>query len=129
MRPMNICRRIYLVWLAAGAIMAVALIQAASAQDGQAQAIDVRIENREVVTPSGAIRITQGDRVELSWTSDEPVGLHLHGYDLEIEVKPGEAASMIIEATATGRFPITSHGWGSGGHGHDALTYLEVYPR
>jgi hypothetical protein len=36
---------------------------------------------------------------------------------------------MVIEAYATGRFPITSHGWGEGGHGHDALTYLEVYPR
>ncbi|HEX9585364.1 MAG TPA: hypothetical protein VGB36_12755 [Gammaproteobacteria bacterium] len=41
--------------------------------------------------------------------------LHLHGYDLEIHVRPDEPAAMVIKATATGRFPITSHGWGEGG--------------
>lgn len=106
-----------------------ALIRAAVAQNGLRRTIEVRIENRKVVAPSGAIRIVEGDAIELRWTSDEPVELHLHGYDMEIHVRPGEAAAMVIEATATGRFPITSHGWGKGGHGHDALTYLEVYPR
>ena len=54
---------------------------------------------------------------------------YLHGYDVELHVRPDEPAVMVIEAYATGRFPITSHGWGKGGHGHDELTYLEVYPR
>ena len=105
------------------------LNQAAVAQETSRRAIEVRIENREVVVPREAIRITEGDVIELVWTSDEATELHLHGYDLEIHVRPDEPATMVIEAYATGRFPITSHGWGEGGHGHDALTYLEVYPR
>jgi FtsP/CotA-like multicopper oxidase with cupredoxin domain len=105
------------------------LIRAAVAQDNPQRAIDVRIENRKVVAPMAAIRLTEGDTVELRWTSDEPVELHLHGYDLKIQIRPDAPAAMVVEATATGRFPITSHGWGAGGHGHDALTYLEVYPR
>ncbi len=105
------------------------LIRAAVAQDNPQRAIDVRIENRKVVAPMAAIRLTEGDMVELRWTSDEPVELHLHGYNLKIQVRPDAPAAMVIEASATGRFPITSHGWGAGGHGHDALTYLEVYPR
>jgi copper(I)-binding protein len=101
---------------------------AAVAQTAPQQVIEVRIEDRKVVAPRKAIQITEGDVVELRWTSDERVELHLHGYDLKIDVRPDEPATMVIEAHATGRFPITSHGWGEGGHGHDAMTYLEVYP-
>ena len=126
---MDACRRSWLVWLAVGSIVPSALIQTAVAQDSPSRVIDVRIESRRVVAPKEAIQITETDVIELRWTSDEPVKLHLHGYDLEIEVRPGKPAAMLIKAHATGRFPITSHGWGDGGHGHDALTYLEVYPR
>lgn len=126
---MDVCRRTWLAWLAAGSIFPSALIQAAVAQDAPKRTIEVRIENREVVAPGDAIRITEGDMIELVWTSDEAAELHIHGYDLEIQVRPDEPVSVVFEAFATGRFPITSHGWGEGGHSHDALTYLEVYPR
>ena len=111
-----------------GVLLPAALMGGAVAQESPPRVIDVRIENREVVAPQEAIRITQGDVIELRWSSDEAVALHLHGYDIEIHVRPEEPAAMTIEAFAAGRFPITSHGWGGGGHGHQALTYLEVYP-
>ena len=126
---MDARRRTWLIWLASGWFMPAALIRAAVAQEGPRRVIEARIENREVVAPGEAIRIIEGDVIELRWTSDEAVDLHLHGYDLELHVRPDEPAAMVIEAYATGRFPITSHGWGKGGHGHDELTYLEVYPR
>jgi hypothetical protein len=126
---MGASRRTWLVWLLAGWFIPSALIRAAVAQDSPRRVIEARIENRKVVVPGGAIRITEGDVVELRWTSDEPVELHLHGYDVELHVRPNEPAAVVIEAFATGRFPITSHGWGESGHGHDTLTYLEVYPR
>lgn len=111
-------------WLAPAALSATAI-----AQDNPRHVLEARIAHRQVVAPEGAIRITEGDVLELRWMSDEVVELHLHGYDIELRVRPGEPATMVIEADVTGRFPITSHGWGDGGHGHDALTYLEVYPR
>jgi FtsP/CotA-like multicopper oxidase with cupredoxin domain len=126
---MDASRRFWLIRLAAGLFLSPAAIRAAIAQDSPRRTIEVRIEGRKVVEPLAAIRITEGEVVELRWTSDEAAELHLHGYDLEIEVRPDAPASMVVEAAATGRFPITSHGWGAGGHGHDALTYLEVYPR
>lgn len=101
----------------------------AAAQTAPQKVFDVKIENRQVVAPKEPIRVTEGDVVELRWTSDEAVELHLHGYDIEIEVKPGEPASMIVEANASGRFPIESHRWGNGGHSEEALTFLEVYPK
>jgi FtsP/CotA-like multicopper oxidase with cupredoxin domain len=108
--------------------MSPAEIQVAVAQNASQRVIDVRLEHRKVVGPDKAIRVTQGDVIELRWTSDEPVELHLHGYDLKIHVGRDKPAAMVVEARATGRFPITGHGWGAGRHGHDALIYLEVYP-
>ena len=118
-------RRRLLALLAAAA----ALPLAAPLAQQQAKVVEARIEKRRVVAPEAAIRVTQGDLVELRWTSDEEAELHLHGYDVKLVVRPGAPAAMRLEAHASGRFPITSHRWGSGGHGHDALTYLEVYPR
>ena len=117
-----------LICLAAAILIPALWPRIAEAQEGAQKIIEVRIENREVVAPQGAIRVTQGDQLELRWQTDETVELHLHGYDIEIRVQPNTASVMEIEAFASGRFPITSHGWGSEGHGHDALTYLEVYP-
>ena len=67
----------------------------------------------------------------LSWLTDEDVELHLHGYDIEKTVLKGKTATMKIEANLTGRFPITSHGFGKKkghSHGKGALLYLEVHP-
>ena len=127
-------RRCWLMRTAAAAILSLAVGRAAAAQVKTprvktTRVIEVVIENRRVVSPVGAIRATRGEAVELRVATDEPVVLHLHGYDQELRAAPGETASMIVVAHATGRFPLTNHRRGTGGHGHDALTYLEVYPR
>jgi hypothetical protein len=125
---MDACRRTWLICLIAGLSSPAGLIRAAVAQEVLQRVIEVQIEDRKVVAPSEVIRLTEGDVIELRWTSDEPVKLHLHGYDLKIDVRPDEPAMMVVDAYAAGRFPITSHGWGEGSHGDTALTYLEVYP-
>ncbi len=122
-------RRSWLTGLAAGLLTLPTWHGPAVAADRRTRVIEVRIENQHVVADKKTIRITEGEAVELHWISDEAVELHLHGYDLKAEPRPGKPAVMAIEAYAAGRFPITSHGWGDGGHGHNALTYLEVYPR
>lgn len=115
--------------LAAAALAAAGLGLPALAAEEMSKVIAVRIEGRRVVAPEGPIRVKRGDVVELRWRTDEAVRLHLHGYDVELALEPGRAAKMVIRARVAGRFPITSHGWGADGHGHDALTYLEVHPR
>ena len=90
----------------------------------------VNIEKRKVVGER-VIRVKQGDEVTIRFHTDEIVELHLHGYDIEQEAKPGAGATMSFNARATGRFPVTSHGFGghSHGHGETALFYIEVHPR
>ena len=74
------------------------------------------------------LQARQHDRIELILTSDRPLALHLHGYDLEIAAAPGIPGKVTFDAGFTGRFPVEVHG-SDGAESHSALTYLEVYPR
>jgi FtsP/CotA-like multicopper oxidase with cupredoxin domain len=99
--------------------------------------VDLKIEHRKVVGTSNVIRVSQGETVNLRWTTDEDTTVHLHGYDIEKQVKTGGPAVFTFKAHATGRFPITAHGFGQHHHGkkdspdkdETALLYLEVRPR
>ena len=99
--------------------------------DPPVRILSVSIEMRKVVGKS-TIRVTQGDRVQLNWQTDEKVELHLHGIDQKTVVLPGAGGTMRFTAEATGRFPVTSHGFGNKAghhHGPGALMYVEVYPK
>jgi len=75
------------------------------------------------------IKVNQGDSVELKWTSDQPIKMHLHGYDMEIAVKPGEPTVTAINARIAGRFSVDKLADTGGGHHHGGkILYLEVYP-
>jgi hypothetical protein len=69
--------------------------------------------------------------VKLEWRTDKPLTVHLHGYDIEQELKPGPVTEMTFTARATGRFTVEPHigRTPSGGHAHgDVLVTIEVYP-
>jgi hypothetical protein len=78
--------------------------QASSPQD---RTFDVSIENGEM-SPA-EISVSEGDRVTLRVSSDEPMELHLHIYDVEQVVAPGQKARLRFEADLTGRFEIEDH--------------------
>ena len=89
------------------------------------------ITNGRVPDNMRLIRIKQNDVVKLEWSTDKPMTVHLHGYDIEQEVKPGKVTEMTFTARATGRFTIEPHmgRTPSGGHAHgDVLVSIEVYP-
>lgn len=126
MRPAT--RRVLLVRAAVVAAAALAAPLTGIAAD--AKTIDIAIKQGKVTSAKSA-RVTQGDTVILRWTSDQPMELHLHGYDVAAKVAPGKPAEMKLDARATGRFPVEVHtdDKDKGGHGHAALFHLEVYPK
>lgn len=97
------------------------------------QTFILEIHQRQVTGGRDTIQVKQGDRVTLQWLTDETVEIHLHGYDIEKVLQPGIPAEMTFEAYATGRYPITAHGFGGHSsetrHGETPLVYLEVLPR
>jgi len=83
--------------------------------------IDLAVENG-AMTPD-EVEVGEGDRVRLRVTSDEPLEIHLHGYDLEREVAEGEPATLSFEADLTGRFEMEDH------ESEEVLGVLTVQPR
>jgi hypothetical protein len=67
------------------------------------------LEIRDEAMSPGEVSVREGDRVNMSFTADGPIEIHVHGYDLEREVEPGEAAELSFGANLTGRFPIENH--------------------
>ena len=98
--------------------------------------IDLRVMGRRLEEGPRTIRLVQGERALLRWSTDEGVLLHLHGYDLEVALEPGVRTAMPFEAHLVGRFPISAHRFGpatgkaaAANHRHEpALLYLEVHP-
>jgi hypothetical protein len=93
---------------------------------------DLRIEKGKVAQAMRLVRVKQGDSVRLRWTSDRPIVLHLHGYDIERKVEPGTVAEMSFLARATGRFSVEEHkpdAKGGHSHGEAALVRIEVVPK
>lgn len=98
--------------------------------DGPAeQVFDIEIERGKVAEDMRTIRVMENDTVYLHWIADAPLVLHLHGYDIEEEIKPGAVTAFTFEAHTTGRFPVDVHNEGGAAHRQAAIVYLEVYPR
>lgn len=110
--------------------LATALVPAA-ARTQDARVFEVVLQAGHLESGPDTLRVDQGAAIELRIASDVPGELHLHGYDIVIDLRAGKTATVALDATVAGRFPITSHGFAgeAGGHHHRALLYLEVYPR
>lgn len=114
---------------------------AAAAETAQpaARTFELRVAERAVPRQQRVLRITEGERVELRWSADAPLVVHLHGYDIETRVEPGKPAVTAFAARLTGRFPVEIHEEsGSGhaatagrksGHRYRTLLHVEVHPR
>ena len=55
------------------------------------------------------IEVAQGDHVRLDVTPDVPAEVHVHGYELAKDVKPGQTAKFDFPATAEGEFEVEVH--------------------
>ncbi len=93
---------------------------------------DIRLTHGRPPENMQLIRVKEGDVVTLRWTTDQPLVVHLHGYDIETSLAPGSASKFTFTANATGRFPIHVHAGGAGAaptHDAEPLVTIEVYPR
>lgn len=55
------------------------------------------------------IEVSKGDFVRLAVESDAPDEIHLHGYDITREARPGEPARFSFRAEIEGIFELESH--------------------
>jgi plastocyanin len=69
----------------------------------------IEIRGGEVVGGPAEITARNGDTVVIVVSADAPDDIHLHGYDIEKKVGPGEPARFRFKANAEGEFEIESH--------------------
>lgn len=82
------------------------------------------------------LEANKGDRITLNIKSDSSYVLHLHGYDLEVELQKGNNNKVLsFEANATGKFDMALHSVddehshdGQGDGGENIIGSLKVYP-
>ena len=101
-------------------IAATVLVLLAGCAGGEPQDVEVAVTIRDDRMSPDTIQVKHGDTVTLKVDSDIPGALHLHGYDIEQGVQPGEVADFAFTADATGRYRIAFHKSGNdGASGHD----------
>jgi hypothetical protein len=106
----------------------------AVAQSAQPRQFAITIKQRKVEAAENVIRVSQGEAVEIVLTGDEAAELHLHGYDLKLDLEPNVPGTIRFTAKIAGRFPLEAHRFGtasaSGRHRSTGpLLYVEVHPR
>jgi FtsP/CotA-like multicopper oxidase with cupredoxin domain len=69
----------------------------------------IAIRGGAVAGGAKTIDVVKGDTVRIVVTADAPDDIHLHGYDIEREVAPGQPARFRFQADAEGEFEIESH--------------------
>ena len=114
------------------AILALFSPQTVGAQQAQRRTFSLTISQGQVAANNRTIKVLEGDLVELQWIADEKLTLHLHGYDVILELMAGEPGMMDFTAHAAGRYPVAIHrstDHKKGGHHKSAVLHVEVHPR
>ena len=87
---------------------------------------EVTIRDGSTVSPP-VLRARKGDSIVINWTTDVPLVIHIHPYQVEQEMTPDKPARMDLLASISGRFPVEAH-FASRAPGHKVVAYLEVLP-
>ncbi len=84
---------------------------------------DVNFVEVAVVISNGKIdndiSVSHRDKVKLKVTSDQDGVLHIHGYDIEVDIFKNKPSSIEFVAEATGLFKLALHAMPDGDHNHD----------
>jgi len=80
------------------------------APNADAKQFELVVKDKKVVSGSGDIKVAMGDMVSVTVTNDTDEEVHLHAYDVSIELRAGVPGTLTFMATASGRFPIELEG-------------------
>lgn len=76
-------------------------------------ALEVQVAGGQVTGDTGRVPVPLGDPVTVTITSDAPDEAHLHGYDVLVDLVPGQPADLTFDATIPGVFELELHDAGT----------------
>jgi hypothetical protein len=80
-----------------------------SASTPAGQRIEVQVSGGQVSGDTGRVPVAAGEHLTLVLTSDAADEVHVHGYDLEAELSPGQPTEIAFDATISGVFEVELH--------------------
>ncbi|HVT34162.1 MAG TPA: hypothetical protein VHE37_01155 [Nevskiaceae bacterium] len=86
-------------------------------------AFELVVKDRRLVSGPQLLSVNQGDAVTIGIVSDAAEELHLHGYNLKLELAPNQHAVLAFNATHSGHFEYELE------HARVELGALEVQPQ
>ena len=81
----------------------------ATSQGQDSQRIEVTVAGGKASGHTGRVSVAVGTSVTLVVTSDAADEVHVHGYDKEAELSPGQPAEIRFDATIPGVFEVELH--------------------
>jgi FtsP/CotA-like multicopper oxidase with cupredoxin domain len=75
--------------------------------------VRIRVKGGEPVGGAEEIEVDKGDRLMIDVTADAPDHAHLHGYDIEKDVGPGQTAKFRVKANLEGIYELELHDSGA----------------
>jgi hypothetical protein len=87
------------------------------------QAIQLVVKGGRLASGPSVIQVQQGAEVLIDIVADKTDQLHLHGYDLRVDLQAGAPAQLRFVADKTGRFEYELH------EAQTELGALEVLPK
>ena len=79
---------------------------------------EINISNGVLSEGEQKLVVTKDDNVRLIINSDKDLVMHVHGYDIEKNVKANQETYLDFHAHATGRFLVNTHELSDEVHGH-----------
>lgn len=111
-KPMVASRRSFLTIWRAGAAAALVLAGCSRATEPE-QPVDVTIAvvyRDGVLTPNAAqVNVIKGATVTVTVDSDQPLHVHMHGYDEMVDAQPGVPTEFAFVADLVGSFELETH--------------------
>jgi hypothetical protein len=93
---------------------------ASGTSSSAAQRIEVTFADGKASGDTGRVQVAVGTSVTLVVTSDVADEVHVHGYDKEAELSPGQPTEIEFDATIPGIFEVELH------HASTVLRRLQV---
>lgn len=70
---------------------------------------EIQIIKGQIENDLKKIKVNKGENVKFLFNTDEPLTVHLHGYDIEENISSEKTTIMEFQADATGRYRLTAH--------------------
>jgi hypothetical protein len=77
--------------------------------DSAARTVRVQVRDGEVTPPARRVQVALGAQVRLEVTSDVADEVHVHGYDEDLALAPGETGALTFAADLPGLFEVETH--------------------